>query len=112
MWRRPAGEVPVGKARASGVFPTRNSDRSGGGRPRQSGQRNRFSQDRRGGDYRGKSGGARQNRDRDSDRNGPTAKSPWQKNKPTFEKKPAKTFRKAKGKKTKAITEYSNEVHR
>lgn len=80
-------------------FGSRNSDRTGGGRPRQSGQRNRFSQDRRGGDYRGKSGGARQNRDRDSDRNGPTAKSPWQKNKPTFEKKPAKTFRKAKGKK-------------
>ena len=52
-----------------------------------------------GGDYRGKSGGARQSRDRDSDRGGQTAKSPWQKNKPTFEKKPAKTFRKAKGKK-------------
>ena len=73
---------------------SRGSDRRGGGQ-----SRGRFGQERRGGDYRGKSGGARQSRDRDSDRGGQTAKSPWQKNKPTFEKKPAKSFRKAKGKK-------------
>ena len=52
----------------------------------------------------GKSGGARHNRDRDSDRNGPTAKSPWQKNKPTFEKKPAKTFRESKRKEGRSRT--------
>ena|GEM_PF-3064746 len=73
---------------------SRGSDRRGGSQ-----SRGRYGQERRGGDYRGKSGGARQSRDRDSDRGGQTAKSPWQKNKPTFEKKPAKTFRKAKGKK-------------
>ena len=73
---------------------SRGSDRRGGGQ-----SRGRFGQERRGGDYRGKSGGARQSRDRDSDRGSQTAKSPWQKNKPTFEKKPAKPFRKAKGKK-------------
>ncbi|MGB0265394.1 MAG: hypothetical protein ACPGAN_03830, partial [Candidatus Poseidoniaceae archaeon] len=73
---------------------SRGSDRRGGGQ-----SRSRFGQERRGGDYRGKSGGARQSRDRDFDGGRQTAKSPWQKNKPTFEKKPAKTFRKAKGKK-------------
>ena len=83
-----------GDSRGGDRYGSRGSDRRGGGQ-----SRGRFGQERRGGDYRGKSGGARQSRDRDSDGGGKSAKSPWQKNKPTFEKKPAKPFRKAKGKK-------------